>query len=136
MTTLLYIINLSLSTGQFPDQLKIAKVEPLYKKGCETEVGNYRPVSLISDFSKLKKKIIKKRLLSFLNKHSVAATTQLATPDGGLISGNAPAKRHGSVAQACNEKQSSRNWYRDSTCAFTTEPTPCHSSHCAGSSQY
>jgi hypothetical protein len=43
-TALTHIINLSLSTGQFEDQLKIAKVKPLYKKGCETEVGNYRPV--------------------------------------------------------------------------------------------
>jgi hypothetical protein len=35
---LTYIINLSLSTVQFPDQPKIAKVKPLYKKGCDTEV--------------------------------------------------------------------------------------------------
>jgi hypothetical protein len=41
---LTYIINLSLSTGYFPDQLKIAKVKPLYKKGLDTEVGNYRPL--------------------------------------------------------------------------------------------
>jgi hypothetical protein len=32
-TALTYIINLSLSTEYFPDQLKIAKVKPLYKKG-------------------------------------------------------------------------------------------------------
>jgi hypothetical protein len=59
-TALTHIINLSLSTGQFPDQLKIAKVKPLYKKGCDTEVGNYRPVSLITGFSKIIEKIIKK----------------------------------------------------------------------------
>jgi hypothetical protein len=45
---LTYIINLSLSTGYSPDQLKIAKVKPLYKKRLDTDVGNYRPVSLIS----------------------------------------------------------------------------------------
>jgi hypothetical protein len=56
-TALTHIINLSLCTGQFPDQLKRAKVKPLYKKGCDTEVGNYRPVSLIS---KIIEKIIKK----------------------------------------------------------------------------
>jgi hypothetical protein len=37
-TALTHIINLSLSTGQFPDLMKIAKVKPLYKKGCDTEV--------------------------------------------------------------------------------------------------
>jgi hypothetical protein len=51
-TALTYIINLSLSIGYFPDQLKIAKVKPLYQKGCETDVANYRPVSLISVFFK------------------------------------------------------------------------------------
>jgi hypothetical protein len=43
-TALTCIINLSLSTGKFPDQLKIVKVKPLYKKGSDTEVGNCRPV--------------------------------------------------------------------------------------------
>jgi hypothetical protein len=62
-TALTYIINLSLSTGKFPDQLKIVKVKPLYKKGSDTEVGNYRPVSLISGFSKIIEKVIKKRLV-------------------------------------------------------------------------
>jgi hypothetical protein len=52
-TALTHIINLSHSTGQFPDQLKRAKVKPLYKKGCDTEVGNYRPVSVITGFSKI-----------------------------------------------------------------------------------
>jgi hypothetical protein len=71
-----YIINLSLSTGQFPDQLKIAKVQPIYKKGCDTEVGNYRPVSLISGFSKIIEKVIKKRLVSFLNNDDIITNTQ------------------------------------------------------------
>jgi hypothetical protein len=75
-TALTHIINLSFETGKFPDQLKIAKVKPLYKKGCKTEIGNYRPVSLISGFSKIIEKIIKKRLLSFLNKHSIISNKQ------------------------------------------------------------
>jgi hypothetical protein len=32
VNSLTYIINLSFSSGYFPDQLKIAKVKPLYKK--------------------------------------------------------------------------------------------------------
>jgi hypothetical protein len=46
----------SFSSGYFPDQLKIAKVKPLYKKGCDADAGNYRPVSLISVFSEIIKK--------------------------------------------------------------------------------
>jgi hypothetical protein len=47
---LTYIINLSFSSGYFPDQLKIAKVKPLYKKVSDADVGDYRPVSLICVF--------------------------------------------------------------------------------------
>jgi hypothetical protein len=49
---LTYIINLSFSYGYFLHQLKIAKVKPLYKKGCDADVGNYRPVSLFLFFLK------------------------------------------------------------------------------------
>ena len=73
---LTYIINLSFSTGYFPDQLKIAKVKPLYKKGLDTEVGNYRPISLISVFSKIIEKIMQTRLLSFLKNHSIISDKQ------------------------------------------------------------
>ena len=47
------IINQSLMTGKFPDNLKIAKVIPLYKKENSELVDNYRPVSLLSAISKI-----------------------------------------------------------------------------------
>jgi hypothetical protein len=75
-TALTHIISLPLCKGQFADQLKIAKVKPLYRKGCDTEVANYRPVSLITGFSKIIEKIIKKSLVSFLYKHSIISNTQ------------------------------------------------------------
>jgi hypothetical protein len=56
--------------------LYIAKVKPLYKKGCKTDVANYRPVSLISVFSKIMENIMHKRLLSFLNNHSIINNKQ------------------------------------------------------------
>jgi hypothetical protein len=61
----------SFSSGYFPDQLKIAKAKPLYKKGGDAEAGNYRPVSLISVFSKIIEKIMHFRPISFLNTHSI-----------------------------------------------------------------
>jgi hypothetical protein len=60
-----HIINLSFETGKYPDQLKIAKVKPFYKRGCKTGIVNYRPVSLISGFSKIIEKIIKKITIIF-----------------------------------------------------------------------
>jgi hypothetical protein len=62
---LTYIINLSFSSGYFPNQLKIAKVKPLYKKGRDANVGNYKPVSLISVFSKITKKSCTKDFCHF-----------------------------------------------------------------------
>ena len=47
------IINQSLKTGVFPDALKIAKVKPLYKKGDNFCLNNYRPISLLPTISKI-----------------------------------------------------------------------------------
>ena len=38
------IFNLSLSSGVYPDELKIAKVIPIFKKGSPTSINNYRPI--------------------------------------------------------------------------------------------
>ena len=50
------IFNKSLSTGVFPEALKVAKVVPLYKKNCKQNVDNDRPVVILPIFSKLLKK--------------------------------------------------------------------------------
>ena len=47
-----YIINLSILSSTFPDEMKIAKVTPLHKKKDKTQVGNYRPISVLSVVSK------------------------------------------------------------------------------------
>ena len=40
-------------TGIFPENLKIAKVSPIYKKDEEFLLTNYRPISVLPCFSKL-----------------------------------------------------------------------------------
>ena len=50
---LTHIINLSLSMGIVPERIKIAKVIPVYKKGDPEVSDNYRPVSVLSGFSKI-----------------------------------------------------------------------------------
>ena len=47
------LINLSFKMGIFPNILKIAKVTPLHKKECKLNFQNYRPISLLSVFSKI-----------------------------------------------------------------------------------
>src|SRR6266568_8089003 len=67
---LLHLFNRSLIQGVVPDSMKIAKVIPLFKKGDSTSPGNYRPISLLSFFSKLLEKIIFNRMYCFLSKNN------------------------------------------------------------------
>ena len=50
---LTHAINLSLIMGYFPEQLKLAKVIPIFKGGDPDLLSNYRPVSVLPAFSKL-----------------------------------------------------------------------------------
>ena len=47
------IINQTLTSGIFPDTLKIPKIIPLFKKGDKTLLENYRPISILPAISKL-----------------------------------------------------------------------------------
>ena len=49
---------------------------PLYKAGDINEVTNYRPISILSIFSKILEKLVHTRILSFLKSHSVLSPTQ------------------------------------------------------------
>ena len=61
-----YVFDLSLQTGIFPDPLKIGKVTPVFRTGDLKEISNYRPISVLSRFSKILERIMHKRLYSYL----------------------------------------------------------------------
>ena len=65
---LAHIFNQSICSGIFPDRLKYAKVIPIHKKGPPTNPSNYRPISLLSVFSKILEKLMYKRLYAYLEK--------------------------------------------------------------------
>ena len=48
MVTKLRENNLSIIQRVVPDDLKSARVVPLFKKNDKTEVGYYRPISILS----------------------------------------------------------------------------------------
>ena len=56
------LFNNCLRLGIFPDELKIAKVTPLFKSGNINDMSNYRPISILPVLSKILEKIIYKRL--------------------------------------------------------------------------
>ena len=57
-------------------QFKIAKVIPIFKSGDKSQMDNYRPISLLSSFSKIMKKIIAARLIKFLDNNNILSKWQ------------------------------------------------------------
>jgi hypothetical protein len=64
---LAHIVNLSIIQDSVPDDLKSARVIPLYKKSVKTEVENYRPVSILSIISKILERVIYDQVEGYLN---------------------------------------------------------------------
>ena len=62
-----YLVNLSLSSGVFPEQWKAANVIPLFKTKVDRESKlNYRPISLLDSLSKIIERVVFTRLYNFL----------------------------------------------------------------------
>ena len=70
------VCNKSFEQAIFPNQLKIARVKPLFKKGEKTQINNYRPISLLSGFSKVIEKVFYRRLLSYIKQTDILSDTQ------------------------------------------------------------
>ena len=70
------IINQSLTTGIFPNNLKIAKVIPLFKKDDETNLENYRPISILPAMSKIFEKWVYKQLNEYFISKSLFYKSQ------------------------------------------------------------
>jgi hypothetical protein len=60
---LAYIYNISLQQGKFPDRLKYSMVVPVFKSGNRSQIVNYRPIPLLTGFSKIFENLIYCRLL-------------------------------------------------------------------------
>ena len=73
---LTHIMNLSLSSGIVPEQMKVARVIPLLKAGILSLLANYRPVSVLPAFSKFLERIVYKSLDSFLFKYRILSCNQ------------------------------------------------------------
>ena len=73
---LLHLFNRAFYEGIFPDILKIAKIIHVYKKCDRLKPENYRPISVLPQFSKNFEKLIKNRLLEFLNKFNILSNCQ------------------------------------------------------------
>ena len=54
---LTHVIIQSISQGLFPEEMKLAKILPIYKSEDEQLVNNYRPISILLYFLKYLKKL-------------------------------------------------------------------------------
>ena len=70
------IYNNSISKGEYPQQMKIARVMALYKKGEKYKPDNYLPISLLSCINKIFEKILCKQLLSFIERFAILYSYQ------------------------------------------------------------
>ena len=74
--SLTHIINLSITTGIFPDEWKLARVSPIYKEGVKSDPNNYRPISVLPVISKLIERVVFDQFYEYLIVHDLLADTQ------------------------------------------------------------
>ena len=77
---LTYLFYLSFEFGIFPDCLKTAKIIPTFKAGPKTDINNYRPISSLSNFSKILEKLIYTSLSNFFEKNNIIHPNQYGFP--------------------------------------------------------
>ena len=79
-----YLFNLSIEKGIFPDVLKIAKGTTIYKTDDKSNLSNYRPISVLSCFSKILKRIMYNRLYQYLTENKILYHKQFGFQTGHL----------------------------------------------------
>lgn len=70
------VINCCMEQGYFPDELKKAKIIPVFKKGDVADLSNYRPIAILPTISKVFEKILFNRLLEYINRNQILSQDQ------------------------------------------------------------
>lgn len=76
------VINQCFDEGWFPSQLKYAEVKPLHKKGNKEFCLNYRPVSILTSFSKVFEKTAYNQITDYLEKNKIFSSEQFGFRSG------------------------------------------------------
>ena len=117
---LVHIINLSISCGIVPNEMKKARVIPIFKNsGSEQIMKNYRPVSLLPAFSKILERIVYNRLFHYLVKNSILHPSQYGFQKG-LSTEQAILELQDRLAEIVNQKQLCVGIFMDLSKAFDT----------------
>ena len=76
ITPITYLVNLSIRQGTFPNELKLAKVIPIFKSGNQQLTNNYRPISVLPFFSKIYHKVMANFLINFQDANGILSNSQ------------------------------------------------------------
>ena len=60
----------------FPDNLKVAKVAPIFKAGTKDDPGNYRPISILSSVARVFEKLIYDQLYHYFSSNNLLGKQQ------------------------------------------------------------
>ena len=71
-----YIINLSITSGVFPDSWKTGCITPLFKEGDASDPNNYRPISILPCLGKVCERIIHTQLYDYFADNNLLTENQ------------------------------------------------------------
>nr|XP_047141507.1 uncharacterized protein LOC124816378 [Hydra vulgaris] len=70
------VFSASINQGIFPEQLKIAKITPIFKEGDRAIISNYRPISILPIFSKILERIMYNRVYDYFQCNNLLYSNQ------------------------------------------------------------
>jgi len=114
-----YIVNLSLNSGVVPQEMKLARVIPLFKSGDNSLFTNYRPISVLPVFSKFLERIVYNRLINFLNKYDILSRNQYGFRKN-YSTAHALIQLYDKISSALDDKKVALGLFIDLSKAFDT----------------
>ena len=113
------LINLSFTSGKFPNSFKIAHITPIFKSGDKHCPQNFRPISILPFIGKIFERCIHNRLYDFSIKHSLFTNQQF-----GFLKGKSTAHAISNLTDylydVLDAKEISCNFFIDLRKAFDT----------------
>lgn len=113
------LFNLCIEHGKYPDLLKTAKIQPIYKSGKHNAIENHRPISILPVLDKIFEKLLYSRIYSFVSKYNLLAHNQYGFRRG-LSTSHATLKLLEDVLPAFSQNSFSASIFIDFKKAFDT----------------
>jgi len=118
-STLSKLINISLAQCTFPDQLKIAKITPIFKSKNQYLLENYRPISILPGISKIFEKVMYNQITDHFNDNNLFYLSQYGFRKGHNTE-YATVELINRITSEMDENKSPLNIYLDMSKAFDT----------------